>query len=87
MLEVVEEGILRFLVASEEQGNADEERLLQDVIVIDVLQVLAEEFDASDVDKRVLPCCNNLAIRFPILARPVGRRRHELLVFYFDDLA
>jgi len=50
MLKIVEKGILRFLVASKQKSNAYQESLLENFFFIYILNMLAQEFNAANIN-------------------------------------
>jgi aldehyde:ferredoxin oxidoreductase len=54
VLEVVQEGLLCLGVASYEEGDADQDALLEELIVVQLGNVLADELDGADLDQGIL---------------------------------
>lgn len=86
-LKIVEESILRLFIATEEKCDTDKEGLFQDLVVINILNVLAEELYAPDSNEGILLCINNLFITSPIFSIPVSSWRRELLILNLNNLS
>lgn len=79
--------LLGFRISSKQKRDADQERLFNNVFVINLLDMLAEELNAANVHKTVLFCLNNFTVLREIITFPVCRRCYDFFVFNFHDLA
>lgn len=84
-LEVVEEWSLWLLVSSKKKCNTYKESLLKYLVIIHLLQMLAQELDAANVHQAVLLGIDDLLILSPFLTIPVSWWRRYLFVFNFDN--
>ena len=69
--EKVEEGLLRLLVTSKQESNADQEGLFENLIVVNLLYVLAEELYTANVHQAVLLGLDDLLVLKPVVAVPI----------------
>jgi len=87
VLEVIQECLLRLRVTTDEERDADQDTLLQKLIIIQLCDVLTDELDSADLDQGIL-LGQDLRLEFDVIVGiPVGGGCEEVPVLYLHELS
>jgi hypothetical protein len=86
-LEVIQECLLRLRVTTDEERDADQDTLLQKLIIIQLCDVLTDELDGADLDQCIL-LGQDLRLEFDVIVCvPVGGGCEEVPVLNLHQLS